>query len=115
MDGRRIAAARNAKGWSQEYLGQQIGVSQQAIAKYEGPTGDISGEKLIQLSGVLGVTVSHILGVDGEDAGDARLEEIRNIYWSMSDEGRAALLATAKGLLSAYPGEESEIRLAEGA
>ena len=25
MDGRRIAAARNAKGWSQEYLGQQTG------------------------------------------------------------------------------------------
>lgn len=52
MDGKRIAAARNAKGWSQKYLGQKIGVSQQAIAKYEGPSGDVSGEKLLQLSEV---------------------------------------------------------------
>ena len=52
MDGKRIAAARKAKGWSQEKLGQMIGLSQQAIAKYEGPRGDISGETLLQLSGV---------------------------------------------------------------
>ena len=108
MDGKRIAAARKAKGWSQEKLGQMMGLSQQAIAKYEGPRGDVSGETLLQLSGVLGVTVSYILGLD-EDGEDARLAEIRNIYWSMSDEGRTALLATAKGLLTTYPGETAEI------
>lgn len=111
MDGRRIAAARNAKGWSQEYLGQQIGVSQQAIAKYEGPSGDVSGEKLLQLSGVLGVTVSYLLGVDGGEVEDARLDEICGIYWSMSEEGRTALLATARGLLSTYPGETAPVRV----
>ena len=115
MDGKRIAAARKAKGWSQEKLGQMMGLSQQAIAKYEGPRGDVSGETLLQLSGVLGVTVSYLLGVDGEDGGDVRLEEIRNIYWSMSEEGRIALLATARGLLPAYPGETAEVRVAEGA
>lgn len=113
MDGRRISAARNAKGWSQEYLGQQIGVSQQAIAKYEGPSGDISGEKLLQLSCVLGVTVSYLLGVDGNEVQDVRLDEISSIFWSMNDEGRTALLATARGLLSAYPGEKPSNGLSE--
>ena len=115
MDGKRIAAARKAKGWSQEKLGQMMGLSQQAIAKYEGPRGDVSGETLLQLSGVLGVTVSYLLGVDGGEEEDPRMSEIRGIFDSLSDEGKTALLGAARGLMSVYPREISEVRLAEGA
>ena len=33
--GEKIAAARKAKGWSQEALGEEIGVSVQAVSKWE--------------------------------------------------------------------------------
>lgn len=118
MDGKRIAAARNAKGWSQRKLGEIIGCSQQAIAKYESPRGDMSTDVLLSLSNALGVTISYLLGMDGGplyEKTDPALTEIVEIYDEMSDEGRRALLASARGLAVAYPGEEAPSRVARSA
>ena len=38
MNNYRIAAARNAKGWSQKDLAKKIGTTQQQIARYESGT-----------------------------------------------------------------------------
>lgn len=116
MNGKRIAAARRAKGWSQRKLGEVIGCSQQAIAKYESPMGDMSTDVLLSLSNALGVTVSYLLGMDGGplyDDADTCLTEIVEIYDAMSGDGRRALLASARGLVAAYPGEEAPARVAE--
>lgn len=66
MNGERIAAARKAKGMSQRRLGELVGVSQQAISKYESPNGDIDGDTLISLAAALGVTISYLLGLTDE-------------------------------------------------
>ena len=66
MNGRKIAEARRARGLSQAELGRIMGVSQQAISKYESSKGDIDGETLKRLSSVLGVTISYLLGMDAE-------------------------------------------------
>lgn len=107
MTNYRIAEARNARGWSQEDLAKRIGTSQQQIARYESGENDVKSSVLIRLSGALGVSISYLLGFDVNDSPDAdpRLSEITDIYRSMSDDGRNALLASARGMRDMYPGE----------
>lgn len=64
--GTRIAAARNAKGWSQKDLADRMSVSQPTIQRYESGKRDLDTEKLVSLSSVLGVTVSYLLGLDSD-------------------------------------------------
>ena len=59
-----IVRARDAKGWTQRELARRMGVSQQAVQKWENGKSDISGERLAQLSETLGATVSSLLGTD---------------------------------------------------
>ena len=65
--GTRIAQKRKESGLSQEALGEQIGVSRQAIYKWESDASLPEIEKLIALSKLFGVSVGALLGVE-EDA-----------------------------------------------
>ena len=60
----RIAEARTAKGWSQARLGQEIGSTQQQIARYESGDNDVKSSVLLKISKALGVTVTYLLGMD---------------------------------------------------
>lgn len=64
--GQRIAEERKKLNLSQEGLGERMGVSRQAISKWEsdGAVPDI--DKLIALSKLFGVTVGWLLGVEEE-------------------------------------------------
>lgn len=66
MNNYRIAAARNAKGWSQRDLAEKIGTTQQQIARYESGKNDVKSSVLLKLSSALGVTVSYLLGLDDD-------------------------------------------------
>ena len=48
--GEKIAAARKVKGGSQEVLGEKIGVSPQAVSKWESGKGEPDKNHLIKLS-----------------------------------------------------------------
>ena len=65
--GQRIAQKRKERGLSQEALGDQLGVSRQAIYKWESDTALPEIEKLVALSRLFGVSVGWLLGVE-EDA-----------------------------------------------
>ena len=65
--GTRIAQKRKELGLSQEALGDRIGVSRQAIYKWESDATLPEIEKLIALSKLFGVSVGALLGVE-EDA-----------------------------------------------
>ena len=65
--GTRIAQKRKELGLSQEALGEQTGVSRQAIYKWESDASLPEIEKLIALSKLFGVSVGWLLGVE-EDA-----------------------------------------------
>ena len=52
--GEKIAAARKAKGWSQEDLGWKINVSTQAVSKWESGKSEPDKDHLVMLSGLLG-------------------------------------------------------------
>lgn len=62
--GRRIAQKRKELGLSQEGLGEQLGVSRQAIYKWESDATLPEIDKLITLSRIFSVSVGWLLGVE---------------------------------------------------
>jgi len=59
--GEKIAAARKAKGWSQEELGCRTNVSTQAVSKWESGKSEPDKEHLVALSGLLGLPLAELL------------------------------------------------------
>ena len=68
--GGRIQAGRKAAGMSQEALGEHLGVSRQAVSRWEADAALPELEKLIAMSRLFGVTVGALLGVE-PPAGEA--------------------------------------------
>ena len=62
--GQRIADCRRKLGLSQESLGEKLGVSRQAISKWESDATLPDVDKLIFLSRLFGVSVGWLLGVE---------------------------------------------------
>ena len=83
--GQRIAAERKKLGLSQEALGEKMGVSRQAISKWESDGAVPEIDKLIAMSKLFGVTLGWLLGVEEEPAApvpgftDEQLELIRRM------------------------------------
>lgn len=121
MDGSRIIAARKSRGMSQQDLADALETSQATIHRYETEDRDPKSGVVVKLASALGVTVSYLLGASDDmyetkpGYSDPALTEIVEIYDAMSDEGRRALLASARGLAVAYPGEEAPSRVARSA
>ena len=62
--GQRIQFYRKQKGLSQESLGEALGVSRQAVSKWEGDNGIPELSTLITMSRLFSVTVGQLLGVE---------------------------------------------------
>lgn len=75
--GQRIAQKRKELGLSQESLGERLGVSRQAIYKWESDSSLPEIEKLIALSKIFSVPVGWLLGVEEEPSApsDGKLTE----------------------------------------
>lgn len=72
--GQRIAQKRKELGLSQEGLGEQLGVSRQAIYKWESDASLPEIDKLITLSKMFSISVGRLLGVEEETAPRQREE-----------------------------------------
>lgn len=72
--GQRIAQKRKELGLSQEELGAHLGVSRQAIYKWESDQSLPEVEKLVTLSRLFSVTVGWLLGVEEEPAPQTEAE-----------------------------------------
>ncbi len=71
----RIQYLRKAKGLSQEELADRVGVSRQAVSKWESEQSTPDLEKIIILSDIFGVTTDYILkGIEptGKDADNSK-------------------------------------------
>lgn len=73
--GQRIAQKRKEQGLSQEGLGEKLGVSRQAIYKWESDSALPEVEKLISLSQLFGVSVGWLLGTEEEGSAAEELTE----------------------------------------
>lgn len=58
--GKRISELRKAKGYTQEYVAEQLGVSRQAVSKWEKDLTSPDTKNLIGLSQLLGVSIEYI-------------------------------------------------------
>ena len=58
--GARIQKLRTDKGYTQEYLANQLGISRQAVYKWEKNESRPDTDNLIVLADVLGTTVEYI-------------------------------------------------------
>ncbi len=59
--GEKIAMARKAKGWSQEELGGIVGVSTQAVSKWENNLSEPDKDHLFLLSNLLGLSLDELM------------------------------------------------------
>lgn len=74
--GKQIAALRKARGMTQEQLGQMLGVSGQAVSKWE-KGGAPDAEMLPSIADRLGVTIDTLYGRADEPAEDMRATLLR--------------------------------------
>ena len=74
--GQRIQQLRKEHNLSQETLGEQLGVSRQAISKWESDITIPEIDKLIALSRLFGVSVGSLLGVEKDDPAAPAAEEL---------------------------------------
>ena len=73
--GKRISELRRKKGFTQEYVAEQLGVSRQAVSKWESDASYPSTENLLQLSDILGVSLTEITASEKEPKQRSPLEE----------------------------------------
>lgn len=57
----KIAEERKRNGWSQEELAEQLGVSRQAVSKWESAGSVPDLQKVIQLAELFGVSTDYLL------------------------------------------------------
>ena len=99
--GQRIQELRRQAGLSQEGLGEKLGVSRQAVSKWESDSGVPELDTLIAMSRLFGVTLGSLLGVeeDGPEpeetstppaVDEEKLEEILRRYGEQIDRRDAA-------------------------
>ena len=77
--GQRIASRRKQINMSQEALAEQLGVSRQAVSKWESDSTIPEIDKLIALGKLFGVSIGWILGVEAETSADLSEEQIKTV------------------------------------
>lgn len=68
----KIILLRKRKGWSQEELAEQLGVTRQSVSKWEGAQSVPDIQKIIQMSEIFGVTTDYLLK---DEIGDTKTED----------------------------------------
>ena len=101
FNGERLKEARKAKGWSQERLGEVIGVSRSAINKYEkGTVTNLLASQVGDLARSLGVAPGWLAGwTDDPTPVSNETEREMGVYdYQLNDDQEIALLETFRNL-----------------
>ena len=92
--GKRISALRKRAGLTQDALAKQLGLSAQAVSKWENDLSCPDITLLPQLAKILGVTTDRLLGVDEvPDAGEAVEASVEPIEDGEEPEGHGAVFS----------------------
>lgn len=118
--GKNIARLRMLSGMTQDDFARVAGVSRSAVAQWERGSAEPRMGAIQRLSDYFHVPkawviedggmggVQMVAGVLVKSASNGLSEDentLLDLYRSMSGDGRIALLAAARGLATAYPGE----------
>lgn len=91
----RLAARRKEAGLSQEGLAEKLGVSRQAVSKWERSESSPDTDNLIALAKLYGVSLDDLLYVDGSIEDDVAFEMTDRAAERTADAPRGADAATA--------------------
>lgn len=84
--GERIAQIRKANNLSQEAFGETLGVSRQAISKWEADSSIPDVDKLMSMSRIYGVSIGYILGMDEETGSRPEESQLSETQLKMVEE-----------------------------
>ena len=73
--GEKIQKLRKEAGLSQEELSYQLGVSRQAVSKWERDNGYPETEKIVRMSKIFNVTLDYLLNEEGTQISEAAAEQ----------------------------------------
>ena len=65
--GEKIVQLRKQRGWSQEELASQLGISRQSVSKWESGASIPDLDKIIKMSSLFGVTTDYLLKEEIEE------------------------------------------------
>lgn len=97
--GGKIYKLRKARGMSQEHLAEEIGVSRQAVSKWELNESTPDTEKIVSISQLFGVSTDFLLGNEMERKNDRPSQ--RN-SGAQSSLGFISQLIQEKGYIAGY-------------
>ena len=83
--GEKIQKLRKEAGLSQEELSYQLGVSRQAISKWERDNGYPETEKIVRMSKIFNVTLDYLLNEEGTQAPETAAEQGIYVSREMAD------------------------------
>ena len=66
MTANRLQQLRKANGYSQDVLAEKLGISRQAVSKWERAESSPNVDNLIDLAKIYGITVDEMLNTDGD-------------------------------------------------
>lgn len=81
MIGKKLAELRKARAITQEKLANRLGVSRQAVQKWENDSAMPDIAKLIMISELFGVTIEELLGIDIKDSNNLRYPDEQIPYY----------------------------------
>lgn len=103
--GKRIAALRRKRGWTQEKLAQQLGVSAAAVSKWETGAAYPDIALLCPLARALGSSVDSLLAFEEKMSAEQLAACTERFVGFVRQDDRKAAHAYMKGLLREYPAD----------
>ncbi len=100
----RLATMRREQGYSQEELAERLGLSRQAVSKWERAESSPDIGNIVALAKLYGVTVDELLSVEADLDDDMRFEE-----------GDRSAAAEAEAQQAAVRANEAAVRAAQAA
>jgi len=104
--GQRMAALREAAGYSQRALASELGISQRMVAYYESQSDRPPAHLLPALAGALGITTDQLLGMDPVSSRkrpkNTRLMRKLAQVEKLPPKARQAVIEHIEGLIARY-------------
>lgn len=101
--GEKILTMRRSRGWSQEELADRVGVTRQAVSRWESGSAKPDSDKIITICTLFGVSADYLLGLTAEktksEAPREPAPEPKIIYVPQQVSGPAIGAKTAGWLL----------------
>ena len=122
----RLAELRRARGYSQESLARELGLSRQAVSKWERAESSPDTENLIALARLYGVSLDELLRVDeeieddvaferAERSSEVRAEEELGAQRARAEQATQAATAAAEASKAAQAATRASERVAQAA